>query len=159
MENYKTQWSQDVALEAMRKWCAAQDRCQSEVRNKLIEHKVFGLDLENIIAQLITEGFINEERFAKNYVRGKFRMNHWGRIKIMQGLKLFQISEYCIRKGFMEIDYAEYYSTVKRELEKKWATLKSGKTMAHRKKLQNFGLQKGYESEIIREVINTLFKG
>lgn len=68
-------------LERAKKYCAYQERCHSEVRSRLLEWKIYGDDLEEIIVALIEENFLNEERFAKAYVSGKFNMNHWGKIR------------------------------------------------------------------------------
>ena len=77
----KQYWSRDEALLNIQKYCALQERCHQEVRFKLIEHSIYGDILEELIADLITNDFLNEERFAKTYARGKFRMKNWGRNK------------------------------------------------------------------------------
>ena len=154
--NQKNKWTEEQAVSALRRWCAVQDRCQNEVRTKLIDHQVYGDILERIISQLISEGFINEERFARNYVRGKFRMTNWGRNKIMQGLKMHNISPYCIKRGFLEIDEEEYEEILKKLLSKKWNQLGNKKTPDTRKKLFSYGFQKGYESEIIQRLTSKI---
>ena len=89
-------------------YCQYQERCHSEVRNKLYELGCNKDDVEQHIIDLIETGILNEERFAKAYAGGKFRMKQWGREKIRQQLKFRKISEYCIRKGLAEIDGNEY---------------------------------------------------
>lgn len=96
--------SKDEALSKLQRYCAYQERCHQEVRNKLIGLKVYGDDLEDVISSLISEGFLNEERYARAYVRGKSRIKRWGKMKIRTQLKAKQISEYCIRKGFEELE-------------------------------------------------------
>lgn len=155
-KNYKN-LTTDQALEKLRKYCAYQDRCHSEVRTKLLEIEVYGDELEEIISLLIQENFLNEERFAQSYVRGKFRIKKWGRIKIMQGLKLKRVSAYCIKKGMQEIEEDEYYNTLKYLISKKWLLLDKEKDHYKRiKKLQNYIQGKGYEYEITREVMADL---
>ena len=152
--------SKEDALSLMQKACAYQDRCQSEIRTRLIEHSVYGDDLEQIIADLISDDFINEERFAKAYVRGKFRIKRWGKMKIVKELKFRRISTYSINKGLKEIDYDEYLSTLNNLLEKKSATLRAKDKWDKRKKLTSYATQKGYEYEVIKEVMvaNPIFK-
>jgi len=156
----RTRLSQEDALSLMQKFCAIQDRCQSEIRTRLIEHSVYGDELEQIIAELISEDFINEERFAKSYVRGKFRIKRWGKMKIIKELKFRRISAYSIKKGLSEIDYDDYLSTLNTLLEKKNGTLRVTDKWDRRKKLTSFATQKGYEYEVIKEVMkeNPLFE-
>jgi len=155
----RTRLSKDDALSLMQKFCSIQDRCQSEIRTRLIEHSVYGDDLEEILADLISDDFINEERFAKAYVRGKFRIKKWGKMKIIKELKFRRISTYSINKGLKEIDYDNYLSTLDALLEKKSRTLKPKDKWERRKKLTSFATQKGYEYEVIKEVMqsNSLF--
>lgn len=155
----RTKLSKEDALSLMQKFCAYQDRCQSEVRTRLIEHSVYGDALEQIIADLISDDFINEERFAKAYVSGKFRIKKWGKMKIVKELKFRRISAYSINKGLKEIDYDDYLETLNSLLEKKSRTLNSKDKWDKRKKLTAFATQKGYEYEVIKEVMasNKLF--
>ena len=95
MKKAKKYISPEDALAKLQRYCAYQDRCHQEVRTKLIDLGVFGDTLEEIITDLIKDNFLNEERFARSYARGKFRMRKWGRIKIRQELKLRKISDYC----------------------------------------------------------------
>lgn len=152
----RTRLSKDDALNLMQKYCSIQDRCQSEIRTRLLEHSVYGDDLEEVIADLISDDFINEERFAKAYVRGKFRIKKWGKIKIRQELKFRKISDYSIRKGMQEIGYDDYLATLQILLEKKEATLRFSNQWERLKKLTAFATQKGYEYEVIKEVLNTI---
>ena len=102
----------DVALKKLQAYCAYQDRCHKEVRSKLLDLGMRGHDLEVIMAELVEDNFLNEERFARSYVRGKFRIKRWGRIKIRLELKRRNISAYCIKKGMTEIDDNDYYTTL-----------------------------------------------
>lgn len=95
----KSKWTQETALKELKRWCAAEERSHQAVRTKLIEHQIYGDQLEAIIAELIGENFLNELRFAKAYVSGKFKINQWGRNKIKMGLKQKNISTYNINKA------------------------------------------------------------
>ncbi len=112
-----------AALEKMKKYCAFQERCIAEVRQKLASEGFRGEPAEFVIAELISEGFINEERFARSFARGKFRINQWGRVKIEAGLRAKGISSACIQRGMSEISETEYSSSVK-----KWALKLKPKT-------------------------------
>src|SRR5688572_5536586 len=103
-------------LEAKQKieaFCAYQERCDFEVRQKLFSWGLFQEDVDALISDLITHNFLNEQRFAEAYVSGKFRIKKWGRVKIRQQLKLRKISEYSIKKGMQVIDDEEYIKTAK----------------------------------------------
>lgn len=138
------------------KYCAYQERCQQEVRGKLYEWGIKKDDLENIISNLISDDFINEERFARAYARGKFRIKKWGRIKIKAALKGFDISSYCIKQAMKEINNEEYISTLKELIKKtykgKMNTLSLPQQYALAKKI----MSKGYEQDIIWDVLKTI---
>lgn len=141
-------------LEKLKHYCAYQERSQSEVRTKLLEMKIYGEDLELYIAALLEENFVNEERFAKAYVRGRFRLKQWGRVKIIQGLKQHQISSYCIQQGLKEINEQDYLDVFHKEAEKKLATLVGERSLWRKKgKLNNFLLQRGFEADYIYDFI------
>ncbi len=144
----------EAIVEKLRKFCLYRDRSHWEVRNKLLDIKVYGLELETVMAQLISEDFLNEGRFAKNYSSGKFKMNGWGKIKIKTQLKMKGVSEYNIRKGLESIDDHEYTMQLEKILDKKWKELGGAKDFTTIQKLILFGRQRGFEYELIREVIN-----
>ena len=105
-----------TALERVRNYCAYQERCQQEVRDKLYELGLHQQEVEQGIATLVSEGFVNEERFAVAYAGGKFRIKKWGKVKIRAGLKARKISEYCIRKALQAIDDREYERTLQKTI-------------------------------------------
>lgn len=108
--------NKEEALALMQKYCVYQDRCHSEVRTRLIEHQVYGDELEEIISSLIADNFLNEERFATAFATGKCKIKRWGRVKIRQELKRRQISEYCIKKALRSLDHETYYANLIKEL-------------------------------------------
>ena len=137
-------------------YCAYQERSQQEVRDKLYSYGLHHDEVEDVLADLIVDGFINEARFARAYVGGKFRMKGWGRRKILQGLQQHRISEYCIRKGLEEIDAEIYYQTLRKHAEKKLLSLKGQSAYVMRGKLTQHLMMKGFEGDLIREVIEEL---
>lgn len=145
------------ALAKAQDWCAYQERCQQEVRDKLYSYGLHHNDVENLISKLISDNYINEERFAKAYVGGKFRIKKWGRNKIKAGLRARKISEYCIRSGFKEIDEEEYIKTLKKLLDVKSKLLKEKNAIRKKYKLLSYAGSKGYEQTLIMEILNEDF--
>ncbi len=131
------------------KYCAYQERTQQQVRDKLYELGLYGDEVEEVISYLITENFLNEERFAVSYALGHFRQKKWGKIKIKQGLEQKKLSNYCIKKGLNEIDSSEYEETLKELLYKKYGLLKEKNLYIRKQKAVQFMLQKGYEADLV----------
>ncbi len=149
----KSKWTKDTALTELKRWCAGEEKSHMAVRTKLIEHQVYGDDIEDIIAELISENFINELRYAKAYVSGKFKINNWGRNKIKMGLKQKQISSYNINKAISEIDEDAYLALLTKLFNEK-IKLTGTKTNVDKLKLINFLLQRGFENHLIMELLN-----
>lgn len=145
------------ALPKLKQYCAYQERCHSEVKEKLYDYGVYGDDADSIISTLIEEDYLNEERFAMAFAGGKFRMKQWGKIKIRYELKQKQVSAYCIKKALQSIQVEEYESTLQKLAEQKIKTLKSEKNIFIKKrKLQDFLLQRGFENEYVREEVKKI---
>ncbi|HRD37568.1 MAG TPA: regulatory protein RecX [Bacteroidia bacterium] len=140
----------------MKNWCAYQERSQFEVRNKLFEYGIFNEEAENIISQLIQENFLNEERFALAFARGKFRIKRWGRIKIKLELKQHKVSEYCISKALKQIDGNEYFATLEKIIEKKTKEIKESNKIKKQYKIIKYAMSRGYEQDIIMDAIKKL---
>ena len=144
----------DIIMNKMRRYCAYRERSHREVRTKLIEMKVYGMNLEQIMTQLIEEDFLNELRYAKAYVSGKSRMNKWGRQKILKGLKSQSISDYCIKKAFEEIDENDYFEVLNQLLLKKYRQYKDTDAFTKKNKLIKYALNKGYSYDEISKCLN-----
>ncbi len=149
----KTRWTPDQALTELKRWCAIQERSHEEVKTKLIERGIYGDDIDLIISELITENFINELRFAKAYVSGKFKINGWGRIKILAGLKQHKISNYNIQKAMVTIEEDEYQKLLLKTLLKKKELL-SANGLELKQKLFNYLAQKGFEPGEIQNCLS-----
>ncbi|WP_233752736.1 regulatory protein RecX [Flavilitoribacter nigricans] len=143
-------------MQKLQKYCAYQDRCHQEVRSKLIELGIYGDDLEEIIVELIEENFLNEERFARSYARGKFRFKCWGRIKITRELKSRRISDYLIRKALEEIPEEDYQQELYQFLERKLPQVKGKNDFERKQKLAAYAQRRGFESEYIWPTVNEL---
>ena len=142
-----------VALEKAMRFCAYQERSQMDVRKKLLEWGVDEATTEGIIAELITENFLSEERFTEAFINGKLKIKHWGRKKIIQGLKLRQVSEYSIREGMNSIDEAEYLQILEEEFCKKNNTFSNPLTFENKGKIARYLIQKGFEPELVWQKI------
>jgi regulatory protein len=146
-------------LASISHYCRYQERCHAEVRNKLYELGCNKQEVEEHISQMISNGWLNEERFAKAFARGKFKMLHWGKVKIVQQLKLKQVSDYCIKKALQEINELDYRQTLSKLALTKFKTYKKQEHIRQRKsKLQLYLSQKGYEPKLIIEIINETIK-
>lgn len=136
------------------KYCAYQDRCQWEVERKLWEFKLIPEAHDQIMIFLIENKFLNEERFAKAFVRGKFNIKKWGRIKIRMELKKRQIPTKLIELAMREIDEDKYSSVLEELFNKKTIELKSERDSFKKKaKIRNYLLQKGFEADLISDLL------
>lgn len=133
--------------------CAYQERCQQEMRDKLYDWGLHSNDVENVIANLISDNYLNEERFAKAFAGGKFRIKKWGRIKIRIELKKRKISDYCIKKAMQEIDEQDYIKTLNSILAKKLKENPKGKLQVRNYKAAQYAASRGFESDLIWDAI------
>ena len=141
----------------IKQYCAYQERCHSETKEKLYSFSLNKSEVEECISKLIDENYLNEERFATHFAGGKFRIKHWGRVKIQYELKRKGISIYCIKKALTAIDNTAYNSTFYKLAQQKLKTIKSEKNIFIKKrKLQDYLLMKGFETSLIYEVVNGL---
>lgn len=148
--------NKEQALSKMQKYCAYQDRCHYEVRSKLLALEVYGDELEEIMASLIVDKFLDEERFARSYARGKFNIKFWGRMRIKRELKMRKISDYCIRKAMEEIDDDLYIEKLQMLLQKKNNLLRDEDRFKRIKKLSEHAIRRGFEMDLVWEQINAM---
>ncbi|SDP21981.1 regulatory protein [Mucilaginibacter sp. OK268] len=143
----------EVALTKAEHFCAYQERSQQEVRDKLYDWGLWPDAVEQTISRLIEGNFLNEDRFAKAYVKGKFNQKAWGKIKIKQGLKLKRVPDVLIKKALLTIDLDDYMTALTRLLEKKAASVIEKNEFKRRYKLQQYAMSRGYEADLIAEVL------
>lgn len=145
------------ALPKLKQYCAYQERCHSEAKEKLSACGVYGNDAEEIISKLIEENYLNEERFAVHFAGGRFRLKQWGKMKIKYELRQKQVSDYCIKKALQTINADDYENVLQKLAAQKLKALKSEKnTFIKKRKLQDFLLQRGFESDLVRAVLQTI---
>jgi regulatory protein len=152
---YRKQLTKEQALQKARHYCGYQERSHMEVKEKLYSFGLYKQQVEELLSQLIEEDYLNEERFAMQFAGGRFRMKQWGRVKIKYELKQKQVSEYCIKKALKEIDEDDYLKTLQKLAEKKWSSIRGEGVNRYVKlsKTTDYLLQKGYESELIKQAI------
>jgi regulatory protein len=145
----KTNQSSPDVKSKIYKYCAYQERTHFEVRNKLYEYGLSSDDVDQLITQLIGEGYLNEERFAKTFVGGKFRIKGWGRIKIVHELEAKGLTRNCIALGLKEINETDYVETLQASLKKKAAAVQVDDDYVRRDKIARYAIQKGFEPELV----------
>lgn len=150
---YKKQLTKEQALQKLKHYCAYQERCHSEVKDKLYQLGVWKKDHDEIIAALIEENYLNEERFAVAFAGGKFRIKQWGRVRIKYELKQKQVSEYSIKKAMKQIDEEEYLSLLNKLAKEKYAALKNEQYLIRKKKTMDYLVAKGFETDLVRKVV------
>ena len=156
MQHNQKSYTVDEALQKLMHYCAYRDRSQKEVETKLDEMRMIPEAKEKIIISLMQENFLNEERFARSFVRGKFRIKKWGRIKITQELKKKEISSPIIKLGLSEIKESDYIKTLYELAEKKEEKLTDPNSFKKKKKLADHLLRKGYESSLVFNCVNEI---
>jgi regulatory protein len=155
MEKKKKYLSDEVALSKMQSYCAYQERCHVEVATKLRDLGVYGDRADVIIAKLIEDNFLNEERFAVSFARGKFRMKKWGKIRIKQELKMRQIPDYSIKKAMQAIDTeGGYLEVLKNMLISKLEEYIGDEQP--QQKAANYALRKGFEGDLVWETLKNI---
>lgn len=142
--------------EKARRFCAYQERTHQQLRDKLYSWGLHKSDVEKIIALMIEEGYLNEERFAMAFASGKFRINRWGKKKIEMALRQKKISEYCIRKALSAIDDKEVSKSAFMVAEKYFSKLKEKDLRKKKYKTISHLLAKGYDAETAKVVLSRL---
>ncbi|SKC76148.1 regulatory protein RecX [Ohtaekwangia koreensis] len=150
--------SPSEAKQKIYRYCAYQERSHKEVRDKLYEYGLYKSDVEDILSTLITDGFLNEERFAKAFAGGKFRMQHWGRLKIVNELEGKGLTKNCIKIGMKEIEDDAYIQTLREILQKKSRQLEEKNPFIKRDKVARYAIQKGFEPELVWTHVKELVK-
>lgn len=153
-----------AVLEKIRYFCSYRERSEIETELKLRSMQIPALKIRDILKGLREDGFISDERFAMAFARGKWRVKRWGRLRITYELRQRKIPEKLIAKAMEEIDEEEYIEVLAEVIRRKAASLhpqakeenKSGKKLNLKDKLFNFALGKGYEYDLVREILDEL---
>jgi regulatory protein len=144
------------AVQKIEFFCAYQERCHEEVISKLRSMKMDSDEIDQIMVHLIGENFINEERFASSFARGKHRIKHWGKIRITNELKFRNISQTLINTALKEITPEEYLETFHTLSERLWASIRETNGLKKRKKFCDYLLRRGFESNLVYDKVKEL---
>lgn len=136
-----------------RKYCTYQERSQQELRDKLYEYGLHKREVEQCIALMVEEGFMNEERFAIAFAGGKFRIKNWGRVKIKLALKQKKVSDYCIRKALSQFDDKEYQKTLGKIITSYSKKISEKNTLKKNYKIAQYAIGKGFEPQLVWEIL------
>lgn len=150
---YKKQLTKEQALQKLKHYCAYQERCHSEVKEKLYSLGVWKKEHDELISTLIEEKYLNEERYAIAFAGGKWRVKRWGRVKIKYELQQKQVSDYCIKKAMKQIEEDEYQRVLKELADEKYASLKADQYMIRYKKTLDYLTRRGFEPALIRQAL------
>ncbi len=142
----------------MADYCNYQERCTQEVLTKLQELEAKAEWLEPILDKLRNENLLNDNRFAHSYARGKFRFKKWGKLKIKYHLKQKQLPQAYIIASLAALNQEEYLDSLKKMLEKKVNSEKLKNNLSDKAKLYRYAVGKGYENDLIQQVIQSLWK-
>jgi len=156
MQEKKLTYTLEEAKRSLERYCAYQDRCHQEVDRKLKEMRMIPEACEIIFLHLMEHDFLNEERFARSFARGKFRIKQWGRQRIERELKQKEISAYNIKAGLSEISPEEYEKTFLEVSRKRFLSVGETDLYKKRKKVADFLLRKGFESHKVYEALKDL---
>ena len=156
MYQAKKTYTVEEALVKLQKYCAYQDRCHREVEQKLKQMHMIPEAIERVIVDLIQDNHLNEERFAKAYVRGKFSIKKWGKVRLTLELKQRQISQYVIKTALAEIDPEEYLQTFHKLAEKKALNMSESNPFKRKKKIADYLIYRGWESHMVYDKVNAL---
>ena len=145
-----------IATDRIKRYCSVQDRCQWDVIKKMNEWSLGEKTKNHLLEILITENYINEERFSQSFCRGKFKIKNWGKRKISNELKQKNISNICINKGMEEIKEDEYLNVLDKLFKQKRDKVTDKNHFVRKTKIANFLIQRGFESFLVWEKMKDL---
>ena len=149
----KIKLSLPLATEKIKNWCAYQERSHFETRNKLFEFGLHANEIDEVLATLISENFLNEERLAETFARGKFRIKYWGKNKIKSELKNKKVSEYSIKKALKQIDEDEYCEVLKKVIARKLNESKEKVAYKKKYKVLQYAVSRGFETALVNDLL------
>lgn len=152
----KPVYSVKDALRKIESYCVYQERCHDEVIMKLRNMKMESAEIDEIIVHLIDHNFLNEQRFACSFARGKHRIKNWGKIRITNELKFRNISSYIISLALKEITTQEYLDTFHKVSERYWESVSESNVVKKRKKFCDYLLRRGFESNLVYQKVKDL---
>ena len=157
MQTKKT-YTVDEALKRMERYCSYQERCHKEVVQKLYSMYMIPEAIDHIVVKLMQDNFLNEERYAKAFVSGKFRIKKWGKHRLTRELKQKDIGKTLITMALKTITDQEYIETFHALAEKRAENIQETNVLKKRKKLADYLFYRGWESHLVYDKVNELYK-
>ena len=154
----KQTYTLNEALKKLEQYCAYQERCHKEVQQKLKDMGMIPEAIDVVVAHLLEHNFLNEERFARTFVSGKFKIKKWGKRRLTLALKQKDITKYNINLALGIISDEEYIGTFNTLAENKLETIKETNTLKKKKKLADYLLYRGWEPHLVYDKVNQLIK-
>ncbi len=145
--------TRDEAFRKLAARCTIKECCVSEVREKLHNWNIQRVDEDSIVEQLLSERYIDEDRYSRAFVHDKFKFDGWGRIKIGYTLRQKQIDPLTVSQSIRTIDEDEYYKSLQHLLKGKSRGLKALPAELQGEKLMRFAMSRGFEPELVRECL------
>ena len=152
--NLQTTYTVDEAQKKLESYCAYQERCHKEVKAKLKTMRMIPEAIDKIMVYLIEQNYLNEERFAKAFVRGKFRIKKWGKDRLVRELKFRDISKFAIDLALKEIKDEDYFETLDELIQKRIEQVKEKNSYKKKRKVADYLLYRGWESHLVYEKLN-----
>jgi len=152
----KKRLTKDQVLQKLRHYCRYQERCYTEARNKLFELGINKNEHDEMILELVRGNYLNEERFARAFAAGKFKMKEWGRKKIRHALREKRVDPDAIERALEKINDKDYLDILQKLAKEKYASLKDEQYLVRKKKTMDYLMQKGYEEGIIKDSLEVL---
>lgn len=149
----KKQISKAMALDRLESLCVAAERCESELRRKLFTWQIPSADADAIMLHLKKNRFVSDERFARSFVRDKYRLSMWGRRKIVNELMTKRVDAAYIRQALDEIEEDIYTENARRIIKAKMRSIKDVNTYDGRTKLFRYAVGRGYEPSLVASII------
>ncbi len=158
MQQNKKTFTVEEATRKLENYCAYQERCHKEVQDKLKGMDMIPEAIDVIVVHLLNHNFLNEERFAKAFARGKFNTKKWGRRRLIMELKKKNISKVNLETALKEIDPEDYIETFNDLAEKRANAILESNKQKKKKKLADYLLYRGWESHLVYDKVNELMK-
>ena len=156
--HYKQSLTVNEAKKKLEHYCAYQERCHKEVRQKLKDMNMIPEAIDAIVVHLLEHDFLNEERFAKTFVSGKFNIKKWGKRRLVQELKQKDIAKYNINIALAMISDKEYIDTFNVLAENKLKSIRETNSLKKKKKLADYLVYRGWEPHLVYDKVNELIK-
>lgn len=154
-----SKFNDDAALKKISRYCAFRERCEHEVREKLAQMNVFGSQADKLISKLREEDFLNDERYLRSFVLGKFNQNSWGRNRIHHELTMRGFKDHIASQALAEIPEEAYEMTLDKLAKEKFSSRREEDLFEKRGKVAAYLIRKGFEPDLVWSRLKELFKG